>query len=625
MTAPLAEPPDGPFETFHPSGEPLLRGRFLGGKYDGTISKFAASTPGSEPLRNCCVPFGAIELRAEYAAGHLLSETFYDRSGQPLCADGTPWPERPPGVPEHAIFDEGSKRYCERDGSLFTPSRIRYYAADGQPAEEFEFRDGRPSLRRGFGSDGQVVEEWGLSGGKAHGAYRLRFDEETPYADERVRAEEGTFEHTENSGPMRLLDAAGELVRTLQRGFVLAGGSSPVVTGAEPRAATPEALATLEERLFAEHRTREAIAVAARILAKGRDVARFRALLEREVAELKPPVAAARARRAAESQGRTASRVLDELLGGAEPASTLRTLASSISPASPAALDYAEAAFLLAPEDGVTRVTRGLLRLEHGDREGALEDARAIRSESAPAAESLVEYARVLFPEFRFDPSDDPVTPTDEELPPFSVEQSLDAVRRTVGLYATRIGLVRDALIRKVSPNVAWLPPDTSALLPSGPVEPKRYVASITDENDEGVEEISEVPVDETFELEGRSVRGLVTLARADWAALTWLCWAAGLDRVALPEAVSPREHFASAVNRATLRCFWAQDRLKTGGLVALSHKVPTFAWQGLDIRSVPQHLVEIAAAEYLEIRALFLWLLFPVNVSPFQADLRKS
>ncbi|HEY3500306.1 MAG TPA: hypothetical protein VGK73_36695, partial [Polyangiaceae bacterium] len=458
-----------------------------------------------------------------------------------------------------------------------------------------------------------------------HGAYNLTFDgASTPYADARVRREEGTFDHTENTGAVRLYDARGELVRALERGPALAGGSSPYVTAEEPQDARPEALRSAAERLLAEGRTREAIAVAARALARDRDVAAFRARLAQEVAELTPAIAAARARRAAESEPRTPSRVLDELLGGAEPASTLRTLASSISPASPAALDYAEAACLLAPDDGVTRVTRGLLRLEHGDRDGALEDARAVRADSAAAAATLEDYARVLFPEFRFEPGDEPVAPAEEELPPLALEQPLEAVRRTAGLYATRIALVRAALIGRLPAQPDWLPPDTTALLPSGPIELRRFVASIADENDEGVEEISEVPVDETLELERRSVRGLVTLARADWAALCWLCWSAGLDRVALPDALVPRERFAAAVNRATLRCFWAHDRAKTGGLVALSHKIPPFSWLGLDIRAIPQHLVEIVAAEYLEIRALFLWSLFPVNVSPFQADLRK-
>jgi hypothetical protein len=39
----------------------------------------------------------------------------------------------------------------------------------------------------------------------------------------------------------------------------------------------------------------------------------------------------------------------------------------------------------------------------------------------------------------------------------------------------------------------------------------------------------------------------------------------------------------------------------------------------------VRPHLAEVAAAEYLEIRAQFLWLFFAQNVSPFQADLRRA
>jgi hypothetical protein len=39
---------------------------------------------------------------------------------------------------------------------------------------------------------------------------------------------------------------------------------------------------------------------------------------------------------------------------------------------------------------------------------------------------------------------------------------------------------------------------------------------------------------------------------------------------------------------------------------------------------SIPTHLASVAFAELLEARAQFLWQLFPQNLSPFQADLRK-
>jgi len=58
-----------------------------------------------------------------------------------------------------------------------------------------------------------------------------------------------------------------------------------------------------------------------------------------------------------------------------------------------------------------------------------------------------------------------------------------------------------------------------------------------------------------------------MSAARANYAALTWLCWAVGLDQIALPERVAERPDFAAAVNMALVRHFRASDRLKTGGL----------------------------------------------------------
>jgi len=112
--------------------------------------------------------------------------------------------------------------------------------------------------------------------------------------------------------------------------------------------------------------------------------------------------------------------------------------------------------------------------------------------------------------------------------------------------------------------------------------------------------------------------------ARSDWAALGWLCWSVGLDAIALPERLESRPNLAAAVHQATLRCWRAHDRVRTRGLVALSRKIPGFNWEGMPIDEVPTHLSELVAAEYLEIRAQFLWQLFEQNPSPFQRDLRR-
>jgi hypothetical protein len=203
------------------------------------------------------------------------------------------------------------------------------------------------------------------------------------------------------------------------------------------------------------------------------------------------------------------------------------------------------------------------------------------------------------------------------------VEQPLDAVRRTIALYATRLVAVRGELRRRLAAEPEWLPPDVSFLLERGPVELRRYTASITDEDEEGTE-TSEVEVDEKLEFERVSPATLMTIARGDFDAVCWLCWAVGLDELALPQAMTPRPDFAAAVNDSMLRCFRAYDQLRTAGLVARSRGMPSFVWEGLPIETLSSRFAEIAAHQFRERRAMFIWALFPQNQSPFQSDLRK-
>jgi hypothetical protein len=160
-------------------------------------------------------------------------------------------------------------------------------------------------------------------------------------------------------------------------------------------------------------------------------------------------------------------------------------------------------------------------------------------------------------------------------------------------------------------------------LLPAGPIALKAYRATIVDETDEG-EEASDVEIDERLGAAELGMPGLMKKARGDWAALTWLCWAVGLDRVALPERLARRIELGAAVDRATARCFRAHDQLRSFGLVSRSRGVPDFDWEGIRVSDLSQPLAQIAAAELLELRAMFFWLLFAQNVSPFQSDLRK-
>ena len=127
------------------------------------------------------------------------------------------------------------------------------------------------------------------------------------------------------------------------------------------------------------------------------------------------------------------------------------------------------------------------------------------------------------------------------------------------------------------------------------------------------------------LDLAGSSAATLMTVARADFDALSWLCWSAGLDELGLPTALAPRAGFGAAVNDAMQRYYRVRDQLSTGGLVSRARGVPSFVWDGLDVAMLSSRFAEIAERQFLERRAMFFFLLFPQNLSPFQSDLRQA
>jgi hypothetical protein len=98
-----------------------------------------------------------------------------------------------------------------------------------------------------------------------------------------------------------------------------------------------------------------------------------------------------------------------------------------------------------------------------------------------------------------------------------------------------------------------------------------------------------------------------------------------GLDRVALADAVSAPGALATAMQTIVHRTWRIKDRLATGALLSRSRGIPGFDWQGVDIDTLPRRLAEMAAAEYVTVRSMFLWLVSPDALSPYQDDLRDA
>ena len=620
----------GPFSLYHPDGELAREGTYVGGQIQGVVTAYASEAPDAEPLRSCCVPPGAIQMKARYDRGQLQGETFFDGDGRALLSDGTPRPERPAHLPASAQFEEYDRRWA--DGSthpelMHAVGGWRYWAAEGRLDEEAEFEEGRKTLSRTYAPDGKVAEEVRFLGDNVrHGPYRRRFYQggpaSSPYADPAIVEEQGGYDHGHPVGRWQLLDAAGTVRRTVELGRTQSDAdlaASPVFRDEMRSAAQWWAFAQV---LRTEGRAREAIAAAARAAGRGAKVDDLRAF----VAETTMPVTTDERDRLTLQLGDvgqpTVEGTLDALVSGADPAAALRSLASLLTGATRACLDLVEAAILLAPERPMVYLTRGLIRLELGDAAGARADADRVAEASTEAADFLREYTRVLFPAWEFWPAREaPASQLDQM--PEAPEQGLEALRRAIQVYATRLRQIRAALLERLPGAPAWLPPELPALLPQGPLELRSFSADIVDETDDGPE-TSTVQIDERLDLTTWTVPSLMRLARAQWMGLCWLCWSAGLDEVRLPTSLIPRDDFPLAAGMAIARHWRAQDAVSTRGLRAMTAGVPGFVWEGMDIEGIPSLFAEMACDEYMEMRSVFLFLASGDNVSPFQSDIRQ-
>jgi hypothetical protein len=621
---------NGPFTLYHRDGRVAREGRYDEGRVHGKLIAHAPDSEDGEPLRGCCVPENARFMKAEYDRGDLVYERFFDSADRLLLSDGRLCPDRPPSLPDRASYEEFEDRWCVQPETPASPEPWRFYDQSATLVEEARFEDGIKRWSRLYASDGGVREEVTLGrDSRRHGPYRRRFVDglTSPYLDSRIVEERGELADDQPVGPWSFHDAEGKVIRAVEHGRTL-----PADTPGHPvfadQTRLPEAWSELAERLFAEGQPAQALAAAARAAARRGDAGDLIADIARHTRPLTPAEATAAAERAVNVEADPIPALLSALIGGAEPAAIFRALATAQRDTPHAGRDFADAAILLAPDRPMNYLTRSLLRLELGDDRGALSDADRAGAASPESRQFVRDYARLLLPEWGFAPARElsGLEPGPVEGIPEGPCQELAAIHALLGVYATRLGVLREAVLARVPrrASAGFIPPKLPALLPAGPVTLRRYQATIADETDDGQTESTEVEIDETIDPGTAGLPALMRVARGQWAAVTWLCWACGLDQVALPTAIVPRPEFAAAAAAAITRFFRAQDVLTTGGVRSQSAGVPSFQWEGMDVDEMPRPFVQLAVDEYYELRALFLWLLSPENISPFQNDLRQ-
>ncbi|MEQ1508084.1 MAG: hypothetical protein ABMB14_37995, partial [Myxococcota bacterium] len=435
----------GVFRRTHENGEPSRTGRFERGVLHGT-NVFVRSTAATTEVFPPGVGAGVWTVEMDYDRGKIVEARAYDRLGNRVTDDGSPFPtERPEGVPTAATF---RKREADRqwrwvhgqvidrnDGTIARVGQWRFWTPDGVlVADEWyaegklhgtvatfdpetgaaleltAYRDGArhgPSEKRD--PSGRVIARVEYTDGKATGAFE-REAEPGRYHDPRAVIERGT-QVDGDVATLTLADAAGaELVTITMSAKVDQRVLSDVLGGDLPSLSTITALDQSGQRT---------VAFLAAALA-GVDPA---ALRER-LAAFRPPLTEESRQRQTYSAKMVASNVvrfggrpvavLSSLLNGiregGDPAELLRQAAASIDDHgdSELASRLIDVAVALDPENTGHEYTRALVRMSLGDPDGAAASIARLDGPFVNAVPSLDAYRRALFSDLGAWVDDDP-------------------------------------------------------------------------------------------------------------------------------------------------------------------------------------------------------------------------
>ena len=670
----------GTYLRYHPNGQIAGRGEFVDGQMQGILRCFASDAPTTEVLQPCCVPPNAWELQRDFHHGEIMALRWYNRAGQQILESGAPLPPRPPSVPSVARYDEASSRWLVGDYVVGPARRAqagpppepivggsepsegsevnrsvhwRRWSRDGVLVEEesFENEARHGALRRYRETDGTLCLDVQYERGLKHGPFRDDTNPEGVFIVAGAFTEEGTFDRDLATGVWRLRDAGGAVL--VERDLGLAAhedalATSPAFAPVDLAGGTVEEarrLVELAQALRRDRRVGEATLALARAAAITGDLTALRELRAEATWPRSSAAAADLAAAVIERAGSQLAPRVDALVRGGDPTALFRAIASSIKGAYRAALQIVDAGLLLDPERVGCYVTRSLVNVHLGARDSAARDVQRLPADWSEQRAQLDGYVRAIFPAFDFWPARVPVGTIFDEFPD-APAQPLASVRAAIEKYATRLQLLREAVSQRVreagadagAAGASWLPPDLTALLPAGPValETLSFEQSFLPDGepvDDGADstevpgdvQVETIAIDERLALDGANVPALQRLARGDWAALCWLCWSCGLDRVALPDALTPPADFGPAAGMSIERTWRCRDKLTSGGLVAMTRGVPGFEWEGMAIDEMPHALAEVATQESVEVRAMFLWLCDETARSPWQSDLRDA
>lgn len=589
--------PHGACVRFHESGEVSQRCTYVGGKLHGTRSWFSIDGPTTENTR----PPGVSDLvrhsQMDYDMDDVTSVRHFDAEERRVGADGVPFPGLPAGLPADAYWDEQQ--------TLWKIGRAN------SDAEKI-------GLWQVWTPAGALLERCEYDDDARHGEARLAFEPDV-YAVPDAVAMHGRYQAGVRVGEWTFVDRDAQTLATFDYGDAVGDDVSLEFFDSDDR--TAAAWEDLAGQYRGARHFGLALCASARAAASRGDVV----ALESALAQFAAPMTVAGGEAAIEEL-ESVSDLIEGLVAGADAAAVYRKMAVYLDQqdCSRAALAFVNVALALAPDRADYHFTRALIHMSLGDVDAARSDAKRIPDQGQRGF--IGDYARILFPVFDFWPRREKPHTHYEGLPD-APSRSLDEIRTLIGKYATRLQGVRERLLADpgpaVAPDVPWMVPDLSALLPDGPVGLviDRFEIPDPDEPDEPYV----IDIDETLDVDDHEVPTLMRMARDDWHALAWLCWSCGLDRIALPTAINAPSDFGQAAGMAPARLWRCRDKFHMGGIGARMQGIPGFIWEGIDIDDLADSLTRMAASEYEEMQAMVYWLTDDDVRSPWQDNLRGS
>ncbi len=480
-----------------------------------------------------------------------------------------------------------------------TPPRAPPAAPAGHGAPTpFDLNDGLDQLV------GDGVVEWNVPGGIL--------------ADPAIVAVKGEVDGNDFFGPVQLLDASGTLLKTLQLGPRVSDHVIAQVLVDEAR--EPKAWKALHHQLARDGHIAEATLALARAVGAGDLLQTLTTWLGEhslqrtdraaQVRAEKAPFVLEQMTRLAAPHARKASYLMDELRQGAFAGAMFHQLAldqhqfaSSI-----AAADLIRCALAINPRDQALYAhTHALIELNLGNLEAARGAVAELKARSTEQASRLTTTLSALFPKFDFWPAADAITTLELPVEPQPSRRTLADFRNAIQKAALRIRSVRERLTpgRDAAP---WLPPTLDALLVRSKVTLEEH---------------------ETIVLEAwqeDSLPQLLRTLRAEWSRLSWLCWLAGLDAIALPTATSkPRSPtvLGRALGlRARLLALRLEDAPLEGGFepdeLEDAQLIASIPWVDVPAGELDAGNAEVASVELEAVQVAVNWAHDADAPSPF-------